>query len=572
MKKILISITIILLTLSSCENFLTVVPDDSRVADNFYTSEEALRSNTASLYSQPWFDFHNRFMWLAGDQMAGDIYYTYDQEGHYFFNKVGAGNTYSNSGWVGLYRVISYANSIINDMPLPASANGIPEQAINKALAEARFVRASAYMYLTEYWGEVPIIENSTALITSGDPNAIYVNKHKQENLYRFMCEDLEFAAEYLPETDQQKGRVTKWSALGLLSKIYLTRATFENRSEYYAKAKELAATVIETSGLTLATNYADLFTVEGNNNPESLFAIQCMTGTWGSGNARNANWSRSARIADQQWGGGLGPTLSLQNTYSSDDLRQKSVFMTQGNYYSELDKANGGYTYQYSYRDPSDLDNQVESPNEVLAHMKKYCIGKAADNGNNVGLAQDGANNIYILRLADVYLVYVEAVMAGANSTGDNKALEYFNAIRSRAGLADHTGEITWADLLAERRKEFGLEGINWFDVKRYYYRDPQGAIDYLTNMERDRIYRIDYSAGYSDMSTAEKYEFENNKKNYILSWHTIENPENPDPDGNDRVDIILFTKESMTLAIPTEVTTKAPILLKPAIDYYAQ
>lgn len=572
MKKILISTAISLLVLTSCEAFLTVIPEDSRVADNYYTSEEALRSNTASLYSQPWFDFHNRFMWLAGDQMAGDIYYTYDQEGHFFFNKVGAGNTYSNNGWVGLYRVISYANSIINDMPLPASANGVPEDAIKRAVAEARFVRAAAYMFLTEFWGEVPIIENSTALITSGNPADIHVNKHKQENLYRFMCEDLEFAAQYLPERDDQKGRVTKWSALGLLSKVYLTRAAFEDNSQHYAKAKELAGTVIEESGLILTPNYADLFTVEGNNNPESLFAIQCMTGVWGSGNARNANWSRSARIADEQWGGGLGPSISLQEIYSSKDLRRKYVFMTKGDYYAELDRANGGYTYQYSYRDPNDLDNQVEMPTEMLAHMKKYCIGKAADNGNNVGLAQDAANNIHILRLADVYLVYVEAAMSGSGSTTDTKALEYFNMVRSRAGLSEHSGEITWDQLILERRKEFALEGINWFDVKRYFYMDPDGAIDYLNDMERDRIYRIDYSAGYSDMSTAEKYEFEKDKKNYILSWHTIENPENPDPDGNDRVETILFTTESMYLAIPTEVTTKSPILLQPAVDYYAQ
>ena len=53
-----------------------------------------------------------------------------------------------------------------------------------------------------------------------------------------------------------------------------------------------------------------------------------------------------------------------------------------------------------------------------MLAHIKKYVIGKAADCNGNVGVDQDAANNIYLMRLADVYLTYTEAVMGTAGST----------------------------------------------------------------------------------------------------------------------------------------------------------
>ena len=183
--KILI-LSIITASAISCEDFLTVDPQDSLVAENYYTDESRVRANTASLYGSVWWGFHAQFMWLAGDQLAGDLYYTYGAEGQFYYNSVGAGNSYNNSGWEGLYRIVSFSNSIINDMPGPASENGISQEVIDRAIGEARFMRGVAYYFIAENWGEAPIIENATELITSGNPTDIYVNKNTQSNLYRF--------------------------------------------------------------------------------------------------------------------------------------------------------------------------------------------------------------------------------------------------------------------------------------------------------------------------------------------------------------------------------------------------
>ena len=42
--------------------------------------------------------------------------------------------------------------------------------------------------------------------------------------VYKFIINDLRFASTYLPKSDQP-GRVTTWSAQGMLAKVYLTRA-----------------------------------------------------------------------------------------------------------------------------------------------------------------------------------------------------------------------------------------------------------------------------------------------------------------------------------------------------------
>ena len=128
MKKILIIpfSVMALFGASACTDWLTVVPEQE-VADNYYTSEDAVRRNTATLYGYVWAGFTNRFMWMAGDELSGDLYYTYEQEGQFYLNTITAGNNYSDQGWTGLYRVVSFATSVINDMPPLAQDGGVPQ-------------------------------------------------------------------------------------------------------------------------------------------------------------------------------------------------------------------------------------------------------------------------------------------------------------------------------------------------------------------------------------------------------------------------------------------------------------
>ncbi|MCD8207128.1 MAG: RagB/SusD family nutrient uptake outer membrane protein [Bacteroidales bacterium] len=579
----------------SCDKFLTITPEDSLMAENYYTSASAVRASTSVLYaSTPWFDFHANFMFYAGDMRAGDMYYTYDQEGQYYYNNVTATNSYLYNGWVGLYRVVSFANSILNDMPSAARENGISESVITGAMGEAYLWRAMAYYFLTEYWGEVPIIENATPLITSDNPNDIYVHKNTQTSLYKFMIRDLEKAVEYLPDTDND-GRVTKWSAMGLLAKIQLTYAAYTKDSEMYTKAKDNAKAAVEGgwgAGYGLYSDYEKMFCVDGNNCCEALIDIQCMTGNYAEGNARNANFSRSSRIADQTWGAGKGPTLSLQSLYTSNDNRRKGVYMTNGDYYANLASADGGYTYQYSYRDPNDLDNQVEYSNEMLAHLRKYVIGKSEDCGGNIGLNQDGGNNIHLLRFADVMMVYIEACIGTGDSTSDGTALDYMSQILARAGLTSEYTSITFEDIIRERRKEFAIEGINWMDVMRVWYRDNQTGLDYLNNMERDRKYVFNWSsdkftydsAGNPTYTINEQYEWENDLSYYVTIWEDMDiTSSNADGTTNDdyykgadwlkdnghRINNIVFTNSTMYFSIPEAEATNAPILKEPAVDY---
>ncbi|GHA78500.1 RagB/SusD family nutrient uptake outer membrane protein [Pontibacter akesuensis] len=533
----------LMLSGTACEKeFLEILPEDQPTADAYYNTESEIRSVTASLYGRPWFEYNDKFSWVAGDGMAGDLYNDYQHEGQMFFFSFSDNNNIISQGWRGLYNIVAFSNSIINDMPRIASSKGVSEEVINRGLGEARFIRGFTYYLLTEYWEEVPIIENAAALVASGN---IQVPKHTNESLYKFIIRDLEFAAQNLPASDMP-GRVTEWSAKGMLAKVYLTRAQKTGSAEDFAKAMSYADDVIRNSGLTLMSNYADLFKIENNNNPESLFALQWIAGTWGHGNSRQAVFARNSRITNnsEAWGGWKSATVSFvnnvrENAAGGTDKRKPAIFMTLGDFYPELMKAQGGYTYNIVLPNPSGVGN-LEEQNSLLNNIKKYVVGSREDVGVPVN-NQAVPLNQYMLRLADVYLIYAEAAIGTAASTSDAKALEYYNAVRTRAGLAPRQGNLTFEQVFNERRVEFGMEGINWLDVKRFYYRNPQGALAYLNGQNRAVTYERAQDASGNPVGEANSFE-----------GYRLVQPETP----------VVITEAYMELPIPNAEVSQNPLL----------
>ena len=547
-------------SLASCNDFLTIDPVDKPVLETYYTTPEALRSTTLALYgSKTWSNFHMNFQWKL-DMINGDIYYTYSDEGQWYVGTYTSVNPYLNEGWKGLYNVILEANSIIHDIA-PVCGGTITSEDIDHAIGEARAFRGYCHYMLAEVWHDVPVIENNTALISS---NTLDVPRNTQASVYRFAMEDLDAAVELLPESDSDPFRLDKRKARALRAKLAVTMAAHKDygydRDELYAKAADDALFVIENTQALTQIDFSTLFDVESNNGPESILAIQCGVLGYSYGNARNTAWSRSSVIADQTWGAGKGPTLSLQRLYDRNDKRRMWTYMTNGDYYPMLNRAGGGYTYQYVSRDSN--GDVLEDRNEMLAHIKKYIIGKAADCDGNVGINQDAANNIYLMRLADVYLTYVEAKMGTANSTSDATALKYYNMVRQRAGVSEATS-VSFTDLLKERRRELAFESQTWFDTQRYRYREGDAAAlallnnGYDTGMNRAAMILPDWEKYPSPDASNE-----NNLDIYIVVDHVA--------DGA-MYDPINLDASAFVAPIPAAVSSSSPMLSQAPVDYYS-
>ena len=272
------------------------------------------------------------------------------------------------------------------------------------------------------------------------------------------------------------------------------------------------------------------------------------MEGSYAIGNSRQANWARSSLITGntEAWGGYKSMTYDFIRHMDGGDRRQPAIYMANGNHYPEIRKSDGGYTYYIIHRDPNDPNTVLEGASATLNNLKKYIIGSNEDTDGGVSTGQATRINQILLRLADVYLVYAEAALGAQASTSDPTALQYFNAIRNRANLPPKSS-ITFLDILKERRIEFALESINWFDIKRYYYRDPAGAVEYLNAMQREVTFYRDNGPNAAD---------ENSIEGYIM-----QEPSNP----------ITIQEAQMWLPIPAAEVVANPLLAPdvPAEEY---
>jgi len=523
MKLIKINILLLLIAIAvgSCKkDFLNRPPLTGLTTDNFYKSTADLRLATAAIYAQPWFGWNNFPILGIGDIMSGNMLQPYNSGLVQFTTfSITSDNSYVTQAWQSFYDIAAHCNinikTINTQLPDSVSLKGK-----NGALGELRFLRATAYFYLVQLWGPVPIIEDNDKLIANP-----LVPRNKTTDVYRFIINDLRFAATNLPTSDVA-GRVTTWSAQGLLAKVYLTRAGLgqsgtRNQSDLDSAAY-FAGNVCKTSGLTLLPSYYNLFRTQYNDNSESLFAFQWAPGVgYGNGNDIEAQFAPSGALVTGGggWGGSIGPTIDLANLYTpADSIRRKATFMLTGDYYPELDAANGGYT--------------ATGPN-----VKKHVVGTAADNNSPTMDLWSSIEHNTVLRLADVYLVYAEALMGNNSSTTNAQALEYFNAVRTRAGVPTVTS-ITTQSLMTERRIELAFEGQYWFDLVRLSYYNPQAAIASINNQQRDQF-----------------------------TYNPATGVKTVTPSG---LIITPATAATFTLPIPANDQTADPLLLQAPVAYY--
>ncbi|TRX50027.1 RagB/SusD family nutrient uptake outer membrane protein [Fulvivirga sp. M361] len=544
--------------LTSCgEEFLDFVPEDQPTVDGWYNDADEIRQATAALYGRPWFEFNDVLSWCVGDLMAGDMFHNWDEEGQFFYASFNENNTHIANGWQSLYDVVSFANLIIDDMPGIAGSNGVSDADINAGLGEARFFRAAAYYYLVEYWGEVPIIESPAEKVANQD---LFLPKNTLGSVYEFIRRDLVFAAENLPEADAG-GRVTEWAAKGMLAKLHVTlgqRAAGGNSVgslEDFTTAAGYAADVINNSGLVLFPDYESMFLIENEQNPEILFALRFINAGWGFGNAKQARFARNSIITGdpQAWGGGKSMSVDFINTLqanaeSAEDARRRAIYMQNGDFYDYINVVNGGYTYQIIGRDENGTEIENQAP--TLTNLKKHVVGNVEDHGFIVS-NQDSPFDVYMLRLADVYLIYAEALMGQDGSLSSGPGYDAYLAVRSRAGLATPSdNEMSFRDLFNERRIEFGLEAMAWLDIKRQYYRDPQGTLDLLNAQSRsDQYFRIDVNDN-----------MENDPDGYELVRAGESGTANPANQNTEPQ--VTFTANRMSLPIPGNEVVMNPLL----------
>ena len=554
-KKIWIAALLPVMVLGCKKSFLEKPPTDSIVDASFYKTDDQVLASTGLLYSKVWFDYNDKASYNLGDFRAGTAYSAYNDRGNVLFNTTG--NTPENgSAWRSFFIVVGQANLAITNINKYAGS-AVSPSVKKMAIAEARFMRAVAYRFLVMNWGPVPIIEDNLALLSDTTKA-----RNTEKSVWKFITKEMRAAAADLPEKSVRAGRLTKWSAEGMLARFYLERSGVESNGggarnqSFLDSAKYFADDVIKNSGASLLKNYSDLFLYPYDNNAESLFSLQWVysPGAWGTQNSAPAYLAYSPDIANGDgWGGDKGATWWMMTNYDGItasangdtlkgrtlDQRLKATFMLPGSNYPEITQTIPNGKQKLIYPSSASTGND----GNFLA-IKKYVTGKAEDVGGQAA-SQYYGNDTYMLRLAELYLIYAEAALGNSASINDATALSYFNKVHTRAGLPEYALPLTIDVILKERFVEFAIEGTAWYDLVSLHYYNKAKAYAILNAQDRGLFATI-----------PDRFPDPTSWTFIKTVWATADRKINAN-DGN------------FLLPIPAAELAQAPNLLKAPVDY---
>jgi starch-binding outer membrane protein, SusD/RagB family len=444
--KSIFVLAIILISQSSCKDWLVEVPIGTISEANFYNSNRDLFEAGGGLHA----NFSNNLQNVyhrTGDLMADQIttgpsadaasisadLYTFDR-----FDATVRGY------WQNNYRTIASANTLINKAP---KANSASAASIKRVMGEAYFFRAYAYYSLTRLFKDVPVVNTV--------PAELFPSKTEQADIYKLIIADLKLA---IGETDpaiglpitvpaSENGRIVLGAGIGVLAEVYLTIKDWKNAALYAQK-------LIDLNRYALWPNYGDNYffpnKYKANSAPlgESILAGQYHQDVGVPTRIMRDSSPAGVLIGLNQTRTGLdnfvAPT-AVYNTFNANDARRAYIFPPTYPNTTNVQTPwpnTPGRVYTYKYR----LEGQPGTP----------IIGNTAHNND-------------VLRYADILLIKAEALNEDSGPSAE--AYSAINQVRTRAKLPALSGlnQATFREAVANERKfEFFLEGHRLFDLKR--------------------------------------------------------------------------------------------------------
>src|SRR5690606_12467510 len=169
-------------------------------------------------------------------------------------------NGYTNSFWPHFYRGINRVNFIISNSS--HLREEMDAATYDELMAETRFFRAFFYSYLTELYGDVPLLTEMVTLEDSQTPRT------SKSEVVDFVLSELDLIIAQLPSDVASKDRITKGAALYIKSRVALCNERWDVSA---AAAKQL----MNERSYQVDEEYASMFTNAGDNSPEVILRVQ---------------------------------------------------------------------------------------------------------------------------------------------------------------------------------------------------------------------------------------------------------------------------------------------------------
>lgn len=354
---------------------------------------------------------------------------------------------------------VSFANSFLRettDAKLDErNVSAATRVEITTYRAEARLLKALAYYHLMDLFGKAPMVLETDPVVNFFPPQA------DRAQLFTFIESELkDIEADLLDPMSNEYGRADKGVAWMILAKIYLNAKVYTGQD----KNTECLTYVnkIINGGYTLAPDYLNNFMADNNTNSarnEIIFPL----------------------ISDGLTTQNFGPTtVAVNGEVGSIEANGLSLGVGAGGWGGALrvrkqfaDLFNGG-VFSGDTRNTLITAQRDANITDISDKDQGYIIAKYS---NRTSTGTNGSDQTFVdtdfplFRLADVYLMYAEAVLRGGTGGTNANAVTYVNQLRTRANnpQAITAAELTLDFILDERARELHWEAHRRQDLIRF-------------------------------------------------------------------------------------------------------
>lgn len=507
-----------LLFMSSCYD-LDRYPEDQLSAGTFFRTQEHADQAMMGVYSQ--MTHNDVFGRQFGFDCLGGVGSGYDAPS---YPNIGRGTYTITEGAVSskfkqLYEGITRANIVLQNV----DKCDMSDELKSRYKSEARFMRGLYYFTLLDFWGGVPIYDETT--IVAEEFANMLKPRSSADEVRAFIIKDMDDAITHLPEKwdDTNKGRATSGAAMALKGKVLLF-------NKQYQEAATCFENVINSGQYALYSDYENLFKPGGDESSEMIFAIQNIGGvgsdfgmpmTFYMGNRASYGscWNNVMAATDfvdsYEWADGRPFDWNevIPGFNESDEVKKETFYATLNdglNKVTSYPAAKDKLLDMYNKRDPrmmasiilpytwykgwyanapmdaeyvvtakSGQTNEKNGFIRVNGNYEMYLWRKFVaeyDMDGAINNREDTPINFPLIRYADVLLMLAECY----NQTDQqSKAIEQINLVRARVGmpglnsgpdyLKATTKDEVFQRIKHERAVELAGEGHSFSDMKRW-------------------------------------------------------------------------------------------------------
>lgn len=427
---------------------------------NYYETEEEVLSSVVGVY-QRMSDVVNygdswRLMEYGTDEFiivgrANGGWFDGGTHLEFIFHDVSPSNSANNDAWNTVFGVIGAANAVLQSISESPAADNV-----TGPIAEVRALRAYAYFYAMDFWGNVPIV--TTARI---DPSNLPETSPRSE-VFDFVESEMLGAIENLPSATEVNRsdyypRLTKEALYAALATIYLNAEVYTGTA-HWEEAVEMSNKVINSGAYSLEPNFIDNFTGDNFESEEliSSFSIDPSIDAGGNNYARAALHPLHKLVYDLPFvpANGFNTFKEAFDRYGVNDIRRQYILHGPQTYLNgdPLLYPDGTQLVLVPIEDPASAEDN-----------EGFRVLKYVPDGQWVG--RDANNDIVLMRYADILLIKAEALFRLGNVS---EALSLVNQVRKRSN-AKILPDLTLEDIERERARELIWEGSRRRDMIRF-------------------------------------------------------------------------------------------------------